>query len=168
MGVEKGNYWQRMSCFRQGCPPKRNKGPTGWITSLGPTRFKTHWVKLHSWGRDRGCNKLGIRFCCWHGVQHKWFCFGPVVCLKCVCAQLCLTFCNLNESSSLWTVAHEGLLSMKFSWQEYGSGLPFPSPGDLPDSGIEPRSPTLQADSLPAEPPGKPSLVKSACKPEYD
>ena len=47
-------------------------------------------------------------------------------------------------------------LSMEFSRQEYWSGLPFPSPGDLPDPGIEPRSPTLQADSLPSEPPGKP------------
>ena len=44
---------------------------------------------------------------------------------------------------------------MGFSRQEYWSGLPFPSPGDLPDPGIDPRSPTLQADSLPAEPPGK-------------
>ena len=40
--------------------------------------------------------------------------------------------------------------------QEYWSGLPFPSPGDLPDPGIEPGSPALQADSLPSEPPGKP------------
>ena len=45
---------------------------------------------------------------------------------------------------------------MKFSRQEYWSGEPFPSPGDLPDPGIEPGSPTLQADSLPSEPPGKP------------
>ena len=43
---------------------------------------------------------------------------------------------------------------MGFSKQEYWSGLPFPSPGDLPDSGIEPGSPTLQADPLPSEPPG--------------
>ena len=46
-------------------------------------------------------------------------------------------------------------LSMRLSRQEYWSGLPFPSPGDLPDPGIEPRYPTLQADSLPSEPPGK-------------
>ena len=44
---------------------------------------------------------------------------------------------------------------MGFPRQEYWSGLPFPAPGDLPDAGIEPRSPTLQADSLPSEPPGK-------------
>ena len=53
-----------------------------------------------------------------------------------------------------WTVAHQALLSMGFSRQEYWSGLPFPSPGDLPDRGIKPGSPALQADSLPSEPPG--------------
>ena len=55
-----------------------------------------------------------------------------------------------------WTVAYEALPSMGFSRQEYRSGLPFPSPGDLPDPGIEPRSPALQAGALPSEPPGKP------------
>ena len=53
-----------------------------------------------------------------------------------------------------WTVAHQAPLSMEFSRQEDWSELPFPSPGDLPDPGIEPKSPTLQADSLPTEPPG--------------
>ena len=46
-------------------------------------------------------------------------------------------------------------LSMEFSSQEYWSELPFPSPGDLPNPGVEPGSPGLQADSLPPEPPGK-------------
>ena len=46
---------------------------------------------------------------------------------------------------------------MEFSKQEYWSGLPFPSPGDLSDPGIKPRSPALQADALPSEPPGKPN-----------
>ena len=49
---------------------------------------------------------------------------------------------------TLWTVARQVSLSMGFSRQEYWSGLPFPSPGDLPEPGIEPRSPALQADSL--------------------
>ena len=53
-----------------------------------------------------------------------------------------------------WTVAHQAPLSMGFSRQEYWSGLPFPSPGDLPDPGIEPRSLALQADALTSEPPG--------------
>ena len=51
---------------------------------------------------------------------------------------------------------HQAPLSMGFSRQEYWSGLPFPSPGDLPDPGIEPRSPALQADALTSEPSGKP------------
>ena len=53
-----------------------------------------------------------------------------------------------------WTVALQAPLSMGFSRQEYWSGLPFPSPGDLPNPGIGPGSPTLQADALPSEPPG--------------
>ena len=55
-----------------------------------------------------------------------------------------------------WTIAHQTPLSMGFSRQEYWSGLPFPSPGDLPNPGIEPGSPALQADALSSEPPGKP------------
>ena len=58
-----------------------------------------------------------------------------------------------------WTVARQSPLSMGFSRQEYWSGLPFPSPGDLPNPGIEPQSPALQADSLPSEPPEKPHSV---------
>ena len=67
-------------------------------------------------------------------------------------AQLCLTICDP------WTVAQQAPLSMRFSRQEYWSGLPFPSPGNLPNPGIEPRSPTLQADTLTSEPPGKPII----------
>ena len=56
----------------------------------------------------------------------------------------------MSDSATPWTIQ-----SMEFSRQEYWSGQPFPSPGDLPNSGVKPRSPALQADSLPAEPPGK-------------
>ena len=59
--------------------------------------------------------------------------------------KLCLTL------ATPWTVACQAPLSMGFSRQEYWTGLPFPSPGDLPDPGIEPGSPALQADSLPYE-----------------
>ena len=55
-----------------------------------------------------------------------------------------------------WTVAYQASPPLGFSKQAYWSGLPVPSPGDLPDPGIEPRSPALQADALPSEPPGKP------------
>ena len=54
-----------------------------------------------------------------------------------------------------WTVDHQGPLFVGFSRQEYWSGLPFPSPGDLPNPGIEPRCPASLADALPHEPPGK-------------
>ena len=58
-----------------------------------------------------------------------------------------------------WTVAYQAPPSMGFSRQECWSGLPFPSPGDLPDPGIEPGSPALQADALPSEPPVKPQYI---------
>ena len=69
--------------------------------------------------------------------------------------------CMLNLShvqlfATAWTVAHQAPLSMGLSRQEYCSGLPFPFPGDLPNPGIETKSPAMQADSLLAEPPRKP------------
>ena len=57
-----------------------------------------------------------------------------------------------------WTVAHQAPLSVGFSRQEYWSGLPFPSPGDLPNPGIKRGSPALKADALTSEPPGKTNL----------
>ena len=57
--------------------------------------------------------------------------------------------------ASPWAVACQTPLSMGFSREEYWSGLPFPSPGDLPDPGIKPRSPALRAETLTSEPPGK-------------
>ena len=76
-----------------------------------------------------------------------------------------IAMCMLNRFSHVWlfltpwTVAC-WLLSMGFPRQEYWNVLPFPSPGDLPDSGIKPGSPALQGDSLPSEPPGK-QMVKN-------
>ena len=61
-----------------------------------------------------------------------------------------------------WTVARQASRSMGFSRHEYWNGLPFPSPGDLPDSGIKPGSPAFQADALTSEPLGKAQL-KSYC-----
>ena len=59
---------------------------------------------------------------------------------------------------TLWTEAYQVPPSVGFSRQEYWSGLPFPSPEDLPAPGIEPRSPALQADTLTSESPGKPHI----------
>ena len=61
--------------------------------------------------------------------------------------------------ATLWTVAHQAPPSMEFSRQEYWSGLPCPPPAHLPDPGTEPMPPTLQADSLPPELPGKPKTT---------
>ena len=61
---------------------------------------------------------------------------------------VCVKHSAVSDSVTLWTVACQVPLSMEFSRPEYWSGLPFPPPGGLPHSGTEPRSPTLQADSL--------------------
>ena len=74
----------------------------------------------------------------------------------CLVTQSCLTPVCVWLFATPWTVAYQAPLSMGFSRQEYWSGLPCPLPGDLPNPGIKPRSPTLLADSLPSEPPGKP------------
>ena len=86
------------------------------------------------------------------------FPLNALVFLACVC--VCVCVCYLLSYVWLFitpqTVAHQASLSMGFSRQEYWSGLPFPSPEDLPDPGIEPWSPALQEGSLPSEPPRKP------------
>ena len=67
---------------------------------------------------------------------------------------------HVQCSVTLWTVAHQAPLSMGFFRQEHWNSLPFPSPRDIPDPGIQPRSPALQADSLPTEPSGKSIISK--------
>ena len=96
------------------------------------------------------------------GVGHNW---RHLAC-KHMLSQI-LVFKNALSVQSLshvqlfvspWTRAHQAPLSVEFSRQEYWSGLPFPSPGNLPDPGIKPTSlapPALQVDSLPSDPPGK-------------
>ena len=81
--------------------------------------------------------------------------------LHCRCIQTTLkvkvkSLSRVRLFATPWTVARQAPLSVGFSRQEYWSWLPFPSPGDLPDTGIKPRSPTLQAESLPFEPLGAP------------
>ena len=72
----------------------------------------------------------------------------------CVCVCVCVTCSVMSDSATPCTVACQATLSMGFS--KHWSELPFPSPGDLPDPEIEPRSPALQADSSPSKLPGKP------------
>ena len=80
----------------------------------------------------------------------------------CVCIHI-YVFAQLLSRVQLfatpWATAHQALLSMGFFRQEYWSGLPFTSPGDLPEPGIEPQSPALQADSLLSGRPEKPMRV---------
>ena len=66
----------------------------------------------------------------------------------------CVSCSVVSDSATPWTVARQAPLSMEFSRQEYWRGLPFPSPGDLPDLGIEPWPAALQADSLHSAPLG--------------
>ena len=83
----------------------------------------------------------------WSNVKHPNHFLKVCVCVK--------SLSRVWLFATPWTIAHQAPLSMGFSRQEYWSGVPFPSPGDLPNPGIEPRSPALQADALTSEPPGK-------------
>ena len=81
---------------------------------------------------------------------------------------IALPMCVLSHYSHVqlfvipWTVAHQAPLTMGFSRQEYWSGLPFPSPGDLPNPGIEPMYPALAGGFFTTEPPGKPLFASQA------
>ena len=70
------------------------------------------------------------------------------------------TLSRVRLFATLWTGAHQAPMSVRFSRQEQWSGLPFPSPGDLPHPGIKPGSPALQADSLPTEPVRKSPFIE--------
>ena len=75
--------------------------------------------------------------------------------MSCIRIKVKVLVSHVRFCVTAWTVTCQALLSTEFSRQEYWSGLPFPSPGDLPDPGIEPGSPALQADTLLSEPLGK-------------
>ena len=97
----------------------------------------------------------------WSGELHRLY-YSPWVCKESDMTErlplslLLQNFKNSHESESCTL----SLCDPKFSRPEYWRGQPFPSPGDLPNPGIKPRSPTLQADSLPAEPQGKPKNTR--------
>ena len=83
-----------------------------------------------------------------------YICIYMYICYICIiCTHICIVI------ATPWTTAHQAPLSVRFSRQGYWSGLPFLSPGDLSNPGIELRSPGLQADSLPTELQGKPYIV---------
>ena len=72
---------------------------------------------------------------------------------------VCVSHSVVSNSAIPWILAHQAPLSMEFFRQEYWSGLPVPSPGELPDPGIEPKSPALAGEFFNTEPPEKPSLT---------
>ena len=130
------NPWVRKS-------PRRRKWQSTQILLPGKSHGQRSLVGYSPWGR-KSETQLSTHIKLWPvvGEIRKGL---KVKLLSCV-----------RLFATPWTVAHQASQSMEFSRQEYWSGLPFPSPGDLPNPGIEPRSPTLQVDALPSEPPGKP------------
>ena len=119
----------------------RTLWPSSSISRIHPTDVLTHL--LITGGARRFTAALLIVAKGWKLSKCLLFGGGLV-------AKSCLTL------ATPWTVAHQAPLSMGFPRQAYQSGLPFPSPGELPDSGIKPRSPALQANSLPTQLGGKP------------
>ena len=91
---------------------------------------------------------------------YLWY---PTLCVcVCVCVYKWKSLSHVWLFATPWAVAHQAPLSMEFCRQEYWSGWLFPSPGDLPNPGIEPRPPTLQVDSLPSRPPGNPLYMATS------
>ena len=114
--------------------------------------------------QTHGCQKQANK-----QTSNVWFLKGDSVCVggeinqefgRNIHTLVVLSLSRVRLFATPWTVAHEAPPSMGFSRQEYWSGLPFPSPGDLPDPGIEPWSPALQADALPSKPPGKHTAIQ--------
>ena len=118
------------------------------------TNFTNHFLNVLSSRFQSITHKLSLLTKLYYSYLLT-ICSQSCYTLKVLVAQWCLTLCDP------WTVAHQAPLGMEWSRQGYWSGLPFPSPGDLPNPGIEPRSPALQADSLPSELPGKPNVILS-------
>ena len=104
------------------------------------------------------CTTFSLSFICWLILWLlPYLCYCKVKVKESEVAQLYPTICDPMDCS-------QAPPSMGFSRQGCWSGLAFPSPGDLPDPGIEPGSPALQADALPSEPPGKLLCIYCSCK----
>ena len=134
-------WWQRRNSSITGIDGVGGddiKGQIFYRDGSGPQPRMASSCQAHLGGRQADSRK-SCKAECWDII---WIYSTSLVVI--VLAQLCPTLCDLPGSSV------HGVL-----WQECWSGLPFPSPGDLPDPGIEPGCPTLQADSSPSEPPGK-------------
>ena len=124
--------------------PSSPKGAGGWVGTAGGYQW-------HGTAPSRGW-PLTLA---WAAFSWPTVWAFPSVLSVCPCMPVplsihsplvCVSHSVVSDSVISWTIAHQASLSVEFSRQEYWSGLPFPSPGDLPDPGIEPRSPALQAD----------------------
>ena len=140
-----------------------NQSPNlGWVRKSKPRVQLWGWENEDSW-----YVKMVSNFSEKQGLEEIANLINPlrqtVSYLQWLLFHACLLshFSHIQLFETLWNVAHQALLSVGFSRQEYWSGLPCPAPGYIPDPGVEPASlmfPALQADSLPSEPPGKPLL----------
>ena len=117
---------------------------------LGSKRDKTSFQLPNSAATQRIRTLFWLSYWGLKSNPHKCF-LG----YECACVHAWWVASAVSDSETLWAVALQTLLPIGFSRQEHWSGSPPPSPGDPPGPGIEPRSPTLQADSLPSEPPEK-------------
>ena len=128
------------------CLENPRDGGAWWAAVYGVAQSQTRLKRLSS-------SSSSSRDSCLIQLHAHWVCFASES-VKVLVAQLCLTLRDHMDCCPP--------LSMEFSRQEYWSRLPFPSPGDLPDSRIKPGSPALQTDSLLSEPSGKPCLAYSS------
>jgi len=123
---------------------------TIWHSGKGKAIKKVNrLVVARGSGRERGVGRAQGIFC------RETILFDTVIVCRCY-YEWVKSLSRVQLFATPWTIAHQGPPSMEFSRQEYWSGLPFPSPGCLPNPGIEPRSPTSQADALQSESPGNP------------
>ena len=127
-------------------------GGAWWATVHGvtksQTRFQLHF-HFHTPYLGWGSQKIGII------IEITICSLVPILLLFVLTARESVSLSVVSDSVTLWTVVHQALLSLGFSRQQCWNGLPCLPAGNLPDPGIEPRSPALQEDSLPSEPPGK-------------
>ena len=116
------------------------------INMKGNTHLLRTWTMWHERSSDLLNQEIVIERVIWEVKSERWL-------LR-----------HVRRFVTPWTVSCQAPLSMGFSRQDYWSGLPLPSTGDLPDPGIKPRSSELQTDSLPSEPPGKPISSDTRCQ----
>ena len=130
---------------------------TVWQFPLFPHLFPMKWWDQKPWSSFSECWGLSQLFHSPLSLSSRGSLVLWCITYNCGClvGKLCPTL------ATPWTVVFQAPLSMGFSRQEYWSGLPFPSPGDLLDPGTEPGSPALQADALPSEPPGKQKVKRN-------